>query len=70
VTAPVGFDFEAHERWVAEGYCPYVEGKTWCNGWAGHGVNHWAPFLLPDGSRRNIYLHRAILPERPEGSAA
>lgn len=46
-----------HDHYVATGGCPYVEGKTWCNGKLDHVEQHWATYLTPDGKTHRIGLY-------------
>jgi hypothetical protein len=47
---------DAHDEYVANGNCPYVQNKTWCNGKADHLGDHWAVYLHPDGREQRVVL--------------
>lgn len=51
-----------YEQHVVDGYCPFVEGKTFCNGRAGHRETHWALRAELDGPDRRGLLPDAVLP--------
>jgi hypothetical protein len=45
-----GFDHGAHDRWVADGFCPVVSvNKAYCGKRPGHSGMHGSPWLRPDG---------------------
>jgi hypothetical protein len=50
-----GFDLHAHRRYIEQGGCPYVEGKTWCNGRSDDlHQNHWAKLVESNGDTRRV----------------
>jgi hypothetical protein len=56
---------EHYLRHVADGWCPYTQGKTWCNGKAGHvPSHHWALYKRSDGSVDRVDLLTARDPRR------
>lgn len=59
-TPPTGFDMEAHRKYVESGGCPYVSGKTWCNGRNNDmHQNHYALRFHPGTKVDKVKLFRA-----------
>jgi hypothetical protein len=53
-------DTPQHRRYVEQGGCQYIEGKTWCNGRQGDGhPDHWALYLHADQTTTRVFLRRA-----------
>lgn len=49
--APVPIVNEKYLAHVEAGYCPFTEGKTWCNGEFEHPGAHWAKYLPGPGQQ-------------------
>jgi hypothetical protein len=46
----LGFDYAAHNRWVADGFCPVVsQTRAYCGKRPGHSGLHGSPRQEPDG---------------------
>lgn len=50
-----------HQRYVADGGCPYVEDKVWCNDTVKNHRpgQHWATYIQPNGERVKVWLSGA-----------
>jgi hypothetical protein len=47
-----GFDYAAHDRWVADGFCPVVsETRAYCGKRPGHSGQHGSPAQKPSAAQ-------------------
>ena len=53
--ADPAFDYAAHDRWVARGYCPVVSSsKAWCSLPPGHAIDRHASPWIPMAGQAEV----------------
>ncbi len=62
----MGIINEHYLKHVADGYCPYTEGKVWCNNKNTYHPRHWAKRFRPGLEDDVVYLDRARVPKEGE----